>query len=69
MNFNIYSNGKKINTIVADENFCKAYCLKNGYTYQSVETQQTLDKTPTVTFEEQLRADIDYIAIMTGVEL
>ena len=69
MKYDIYSNGKKINTIVADENFCKAYCLKNGYTYNPVEVQSLPDKIPAVTFEEQLRADIDYIAIMTGVKL
>ena len=37
MKYNIYSNGEKINTIVADESFCKRYCEKNGYTYEIVE--------------------------------
>ena len=68
MKYNIYFNGEKINTIIADEGFCKKYCEKNAYTYElveepSVETEEPISET------DQLRADIDYIAVMTGVEL
>lgn len=33
MVFDIYKNGKKINTIVASEAFTEKYCEDNGYTY------------------------------------
>ena len=36
MKYEIYSNGEKINTIIADEAFCKKYCEKNGYTFEPV---------------------------------
>lgn len=29
----IFKDGKKINRIVADEDFAAAYCAENGYTY------------------------------------
>lgn len=37
MRYNIYNNGNKINTIVADEEFCKSYCERNSYTYELIE--------------------------------
>lgn len=30
---NIYKDGEYINRIVADEDFARAYCEENGYTY------------------------------------
>lgn len=69
MRYNIYNNGKLINTIVADENFCQNYCYKNGYTYEIIESTSHPEENKEVTPMEQLRADIDYIAIMKGVEL
>lgn len=68
MKYNIYSNGEKINTIIADESFCKKYCGENSYTYELIEETPTEAEKP-ITATEQLRADIDYIAAMTGVEL
>lgn len=35
MVFDIYKNGKKINTIVASEAFTEKYCEDNGYTYSA----------------------------------
>ena len=69
MRFDIFENGKKINCIVADEGFCKKYCTANGYTYKLVEPEITPEENLEVSPIEQLRADIDYIALMTGVEL
>lgn len=67
MRYNIFSNGKQVNSIVADEDFCKQYCNENGYTYELIpDIEDSLD-TPTPI--EQLRADVDFIAVMTGVEL
>lgn len=69
--YNIFSNGEKINTIVADESFCKSYCEKYSYTYELVEepSVEIPGTEEPITETEQLRADIDYIAVMTGVEL
>lgn len=56
MKFNIYSNGEKINTIVADESFCKRYCEKNGYTYEIVEEATVAPVEPEPTAEDMLNA-------------
>lgn len=66
MKYYIYQNNEYINTIVADEDFVQSYCQDNGYTYTTIE-EQTIIAPPTDI--EQLRADIDYLAIMTGVTL
>ena len=63
-----------INTIVADEAFVKTYCQANNYTYEEeiIEKPAVAETEPTdpePTELEQLRADVDYIAVMTGVEL
>ena len=34
MNWKIYENGEHINTIVADEEWLKGYCERNGYAYE-----------------------------------
>lgn len=68
MKYDIFSNGEKINSIIADEGFCKQYCKENGYTYTLIPDVEKNPNIPT-TPEDQLRADIDYIAVMTGVEL
>lgn len=51
----IYQNGEEINTIVADEDFCRAYCEENGYTYElrpepepSTEPEEPTDTDPDV---------------------
>lgn len=69
MKYDIYADDKKINTIVADEDFCKKYCHKNGYTYKLVGSEITLEEDFEVSPMEQLRADIDYLSLMSGVNL
>ena len=66
MNYKILKNGEVINTIVAEEAFVSAYCTANGYTYQQIAEPEP-EPEPTET--EQLRADIDFVAAMTGVSL
>lgn len=66
MDWLIYENGKLVNTIHASEAFVKTYCKTNGYTYEL--TPEPVEEAPP-TEMEQLRADLDYIAIMTGVML
>ena len=34
MRYKILKDGETVNTIIADEEFCKAYCEKHGYTYE-----------------------------------
>lgn len=69
MKFDIFENGKKINCIIASNDFCEKYCRNNGYTYKIVEPDTMPEEDLEVSPIEQLRADIDYIAIMMGVEL
>ena len=66
-NYKIFENGTEINTIVADEDFVIPYCEENGYTYEVLPEPEPV--TPEPTEMEQLRADVDFLAIMTGVEL
>lgn len=35
MRYKILKDGEVINTIIADEDFCKTYCNVNGYTYEA----------------------------------
>lgn len=69
MRFDIFENGKKINCIVANQDFCEKYCHDNGYTYKPAESAITQADKSEVSPMEKLRADIDYLALMTGVEL
>ena len=73
MRYEIFENGKYINTIVSDDIFCLRYCENNGYTYKKIEQEQEPEPIepiePGPTDFEQLRADVDYIAMETGVEL
>ena len=66
MIYEILKDGKVINTIVADEEFCKEYCAENGYTYAKC---VNAEPAPEPTEVEQLRADVDFIAMETGVDL
>lgn len=68
MAYRILENGKVINTIIADETFCKDYCEKNGYTYEK-QPDPAPAPDPAPTELEQLRADVDFIAMETGVDL
>lgn len=56
MKYNIYSNGEKINTIVADEEFCKKYCERNSYTYELVEEPSPTPTEPEPTTDDILNA-------------
>ena len=68
MDYKIFENGKHINTIFADEAFVTTYCEANGYTYEIIpEPIEETESQPTEM--EQLRADVDYIAALMGVEL
>lgn len=69
MKFDIFENDRKINCIVADKDFCKKYCASNGYTYKLVEPEIIPEENLEVSPMEKLRADIDFLALMTGVEL
>lgn len=69
MRYKIFENGIEINTIIADEAFVKSYCEKRGYTYEEDILPEVEPAEPEVTELEQLRADVDYIAMETGVEL
>lgn len=66
MKFKIFKGEELINTIESDINFIERYCNDRGYTFQ-VENDFNFDKHPSPV--DQLRADVDFIAIMTGVEL
>lgn len=41
MRYKILKDGEVINTIIADEDFCKTYCEKNGYTYELIKVSET----------------------------
>ena len=52
MKYKIFSDGNEINTIVSDEDFCKKFCEKNGYTYEellepAIELKPETDPEPT----------------------
>lgn len=66
MRYKIFKGDTLINTIEADESFCKKYCASNGYRYEESAANKPEIK-PTAA--DQMRADIDYIAVMTGVAL
>lgn len=66
MAYKILKDGERINTIIADEAFCKAYCEENGYTYEAVEEPKEANPPSEL---EKLRADMDFIAMEMGVEL
>lgn len=67
MIYRILKDGQEVNAIVADPVFVAAYCEKYGYTYELVREAVAFEDEPTEL--EQMRADIDYIAMQTGVEL
>ena len=48
MKYKILNKEKVINTILAEEDFVKAYCTKNGYTYQEITEQEIVFKPPTM---------------------
>ena len=56
MRFDIYNNGKKVNTIIADENFCKNYCMSNKYTYSPAEVNEPKTESILLTREDEIDA-------------
>ena len=59
MRYDIFSNGVKVNTIIADEEFCEQYCGVNGYTFSLVpepepEPEPEVNVEPTPTVEERI---------------
>lgn len=69
MDYLIFEGEAIVNRIVADEAFVKTYCEENGYTYAEIIREPEPKPNPEPTEMERLRADIDYIAALTGVEL
>ena len=70
MRFNIYKNGKRINTIVSDESFCKEYCKKNNYSYSIVEDEKEEPVERILTREDEIDTMlIDHEYRLTLVEL
>lgn len=63
----LYQNGTQVNTIEADAEFATRYAERMGYDIEEMPAPEPTELPPTPT--EQLRADVDYIAAMTGVEL
>lgn len=56
MRFDIYDNEKKINTIIADENFCKNYCKLKKYTYSLAEINESETESIVLTREDEIDA-------------
>ena len=70
MKFNIFKNGKKINTIIADESFCEEYCKKNNYSYSIVEDEKEEPIEHILTREDEIDTMlIDHEYRLTLVEL
>lgn len=69
MIYEIFKDGESVNTIVADEAFVKTYCEENGYTYTEIIREPEPASEPEPTEMERFRADLDYLAALTGVEL
>ena len=59
MRYKIFKDDELINTIVADEEFCKSYCGQNGYTYEP-------DLLPEPSSEPEPSTD-DILNILLGV--
>lgn len=61
--YRIFENDELINTIEADEAFCKTYCEKNGYTYEA-------EPEPEPEVEPELEAtDTEVINALLGVNV
>lgn len=63
MRYKIFLDGELINTIVADEAFCQAYCEEMGYTY---ELEEIPEPEPEPLPEPEPTAE-ELIDIMLGV--
>lgn len=67
MKYALYKDGEIVNTIVATPAFVDAYASAEGLSYMRIEEPRIEEEPPTEL--DQLRADIDYIAMETGVAL
>ena len=56
MRFDIYCDEKKINTIIATEDFCKNYCKLNKYTYSLIESAEPEMDFVVLTREDEIDA-------------
>lgn len=56
MKFDIFKNDKKINSIVADKEFCERYCKANGYTYSET-IEETASQGAEITFTREDEID------------
>lgn len=65
MRYKIFKDDDLVNIIVADEDFCAAYCERNGYTYEV----DVIDETPKEAAPSKLdiiEAQVTYTAMMTN---
>ena len=69
MRYLIFKDDEQINVIESDEGFCQSWCGENGYTYQADPLPVPAPEPEPVSEVEQLRADVDFVAVMTGVTL
>lgn len=56
MLFDIFKNDIKINSIVADKEFCEKYCASNGYTYLKIEEEVSQPEKTLRTREDEVDA-------------
>ena len=56
MRYKIFKDGKRINTIVADESFVTAYCDSNGYTCEVDSLPESEQAEPAPTTDERITA-------------
>ena len=54
MTYLIFDGDAIVNHIVADEDFVKAYCAENGYTYTLVEKPEEMNRPKELTSEERM---------------
>ena len=70
MLFDIFKNDIKINSIVADKDFCDKYCSANGYTYLEIEEDIKQPEETTLTREDEIDAMlIEHEYRLTQLEL
>ncbi len=58
MNYIIYKNGKEINRIVADENFCKKHYNSNAYSYKEAPLGPIHEPVTTSPTLEELQSEL-----------
>lgn len=68
MRYKILKDGEVINTIAADEDFCKNYCAENDYTYELMPEPEPVPE-PEPTQLDIIEAQVTYTAMMTDTLL